>query len=370
MTTFSPDQSPEYWDEYSNLQHTKHSLIRHYLDGWFPKLGLGGARRVLYFDTHAGRGRYVSGQLGSPLVALTTLLNHSARDRLLDKCEVRFIFIERDEENLTSLKHELRQFEPLPKHVHVDTAGGDCFQLLEQVISSFEKESTLAPSFLFCDPYGFSIPGSLLRRLMEFPRVELFVNVIWRELDMAIRQGDKPGMAERLNSIFDGPAWQTSIASCDHDERAEQCVALFRNLTKTKWATYIRMLGENHATRYFLLHLTNHDAGRDLMKECVWKACPAGGYYVRKTDNPSQQFLIKPEPNLDPLETWVIQRLADRPQRWQSLLEDVRSEVWLPKHVNEVVRALRKLGRVVGEDYQRSFNPSNNPLLRLTEGAS
>jgi hypothetical protein len=177
-------------------------------------------------------------------------------------------------------------------------------------------------------------------------------------------------MAERLNSVFDGPTWRTSIVSPNCDERAEQCVALFRNLTKAKWATYIRMLGSNQATRYFLLHLTNHDAGRDLMKECMWKACPDGGYYARKTDNPAQQFLIEPEPNLDPLEGWIIKRLANGPQRWQSLLENIRSEVWLPKHLNEVVRTLRKLKRITGEDYQSSFNPSNNPLLRLTEESS
>lgn len=43
-----------YWSEYTNLQRVKHDLIRHYLGGWFPKLIYGGARKVVYFDTHAG----------------------------------------------------------------------------------------------------------------------------------------------------------------------------------------------------------------------------------------------------------------------------------------------------------------------------
>ena len=50
----------EYWDRYGNPQRVKHDLIRHYLNGWLPKLILGGARRVVYFDTHAGRGRHRS----------------------------------------------------------------------------------------------------------------------------------------------------------------------------------------------------------------------------------------------------------------------------------------------------------------------
>ena len=56
------DPSPEYWREYGPFQHAKHCLIKHYLDGWFPKLGTW-AGRVLYIDTHAGRGRYSSGEL-------------------------------------------------------------------------------------------------------------------------------------------------------------------------------------------------------------------------------------------------------------------------------------------------------------------
>src|SRR5687768_17425667 len=75
-TMYTADTNPEYWSEYSNLQHVKHSVIKNYLNGWFPKMTLGptGVRRLLYIDTHAGRGKHLEGQLGSPLVALTTLL--------------------------------------------------------------------------------------------------------------------------------------------------------------------------------------------------------------------------------------------------------------------------------------------------------
>ena len=42
----------------------------------------------------------------------------------------------------------------------------------------------MAPAFLFVDPYGFKIPAQLLGDLMKAGRVELFINVMWRELDM------------------------------------------------------------------------------------------------------------------------------------------------------------------------------------------
>ena len=85
----SRDASPEYWETYTNLQRVKHQLIHDYLNGWFPKLGLSNSR-IIYFDTHAGRGEYRTGESGSPIVALETFLNHNFRDRILGDCEVRF----------------------------------------------------------------------------------------------------------------------------------------------------------------------------------------------------------------------------------------------------------------------------------------
>ena len=293
-------------------------------------------------------------------------MSHTSRDAILNKAEIRFCFIERDEENLGKLKEELKVREPLPKKVTVQPIVGDCFKVLEEAMKSLETGGKqLAPSFIFCDPYGFSIPGATLKKLMKYNRVELFVNVIWRELDMALRQGDKEGIAKRLDSVFDGRVWKDEITSSDYNERAEQCVKLFRQMTGARWATYVRMLGDNRQTRYFLLHLTNHDAGRDLMKDCVWKACPEDGYLVRKSDDPNQEVLIKPEPDLTPLRAWVIDKLSERSRNWKALIEVVRSEVWREPHLNQVVRELRKEGKIEGEGYSGRFAAQQNPLLRV-----
>ncbi len=100
------DAHPEHWRDYTNLQHVKHELIREYLNGWFPKLGLWSGR-VDYFDTHAGRGKYTSGEAGSPVVAIDTLLRHSFRDRILEKSQVHFFFIEDDAKNVEALRGEV-----------------------------------------------------------------------------------------------------------------------------------------------------------------------------------------------------------------------------------------------------------------------
>jgi hypothetical protein len=140
---------------------------------------------------------------------------------------------------------------------------------------------------------------------------------------------------------------------------------MFRQMTGARWGTFLRML-DNQRVRYFLLHLTKHAAGRDLMKECMWKACPDGGFYASKSDSPNRAILIQPEPDFRPLHEWVVARLSTGPKRWRDLTEEIREELWLGKHLNEVIQSMKKVGEIVPEQYSGRFALTNNPLLRLT----
>ncbi len=367
MPARTADDNPRYWKEYSNLQRTKHELIRQYLGGWFAKLG-SWAGRVIYFDTHAGRGSHATGQLGSPLVALNTLLGHSARDRLLRSCEFRFYLIERDEENKRALDADVAALGTLPRNVVIETVATDCFAHLDGLVRDLsEAGNRMAPAFVFVDPYGFKVPGGLLRDLMQAGSVELFVNVIWRELDMAIAQARKglaPGFVPTLNEIFGGPEWIEGVVSEDFDERADQAIDLLAEKVSAKWATSLRMLGDNQKTRYLLLHLTNHDEGRVLMKDCMWKVCPEGGFYARKGN---QQLLIQPEPDLGPLREWVLAKIAAGPIRYQVLQREVLPEIWRVTQVNKMVSGLRRERVIEAGDYSGRFSPKANPLLMMKQ---
>ena len=360
------DPNPSYWRSYGQFQHVKHELIRCYRGGWFPKLGTW-AGRVIYIDTHAGRGRHESGEHGSPLVALHTLLGHSLRDRLLKKSEFRFTFIERDPGNLSLLEEELHAVHPLPPRVHVNTEQGDAFAELSSLLNYLkDTRSQLAPAFIFVDPYGFKVPGRLLSKLMAAGRVELFVNVIWRELDMAIQQLPQPGsgMADTLDQIFGNDGWR-SINSGTMSGRGDEAVDLLAGTVGARWWTRVHMTSGGDATRYLLLHLTNHDQGRDLMKDCIWKVAPDGGFSVRRSTDPRQSLLIEPNPDMTPLREWLLSRLRNRPYRWCELEAAIRKELWLSTHLKELVRELRKHGTILADSYSGRFRFNANPRLRL-----
>ena len=168
------------------------------------------------------------------------------------------------------------------------------------------------------------------------------MNVIWRELDMAIRQKPAPGygLAKTLDAIFAGDGWRR-IDGVTVDERMQQAVELISKMVGAKWSTCIRMTSGGSAVRYLLLHLTNHDKGRDLMKECVWKVVPDGGFEVMQRHDPKQPLLITPTPDLEPLAEWLVERLTQRPHTRNELKAAIRSELWLPTHLTRIIRRLR-----------------------------
>ena len=361
------DANPDYWDDYSNLQRVKHELIQEYLNGWFPILGLGSlSGRIAYIDTHAGRGIHSDNELGSPFVALDTFLCHSFRVRILKKCEVVFWFIERDEKNYESLIQEIIQVDTLPSNVIVQPQLGDCFSILQNLIESLNTEGNqLAPAFIFVDPYGFKVPGSILRDLMKFPKVELFVNVMWRWLHMALADENRsPGMTDLLTSIFDGPAWQTKITASDYEKMAEQTIDLLKEMIGAEWATSARMIGPNNLTKYMLVHFTNHNKGRDLMKRCFWNVFPDGDFRALPMDNRDQQLLFSKEPDWPMLEAWIRNTLIECPRRWREFHELVRPLDWCDTHVNYAMRTLKKRDIILVLDGKK-FTIKDNPLLSL-----
>lgn len=396
------EQNQEYWASYSNLQRVKHDIIGNYLRGCFPKLTLGpnGAKKLLYIDTHAGRGTHFSGQLGSPLVAVRALTEHRNRDAILRNTKVHFYLIENDQENCDALKAELAAF-TLPANVHVEAETENCFEIIEQRLDELDqRKKPMTPSFIFVDPYGFKVPARLLRKLLSHDRVEVFVNVMWRELDMAIAQAngvhtevtlprarslfdDDDGLesdysklerslvsaSERretfektMDIVFGGDSWRQIKAGTSED-RADECAELLRKATGARWGTSIRMQNLGR-TRYFLLHLTNHPEGRKWMKDCIWKVCPSGEFTASKSDNPKQKTLIAVKPELNQLKEWVVSHLQSGDKQWSTLSDLLLEEIWLDKHLTDVIRALGKAKGIVSST--QKFFRNADPVLSLS----
>jgi three-Cys-motif partner protein len=353
------DENPDYWDDYNNLQRVKHDLLRRYLGGWFPILS-SWSGRIVYIDCHAGRGKHDTGQIGSPLIAIETLLKHRSRQQILRNCEIRFYFIEADAENKTALEGHLEEYGKTSK-VFVTVEWADFQKALRELLDRLnERGAKLAPAFVFVDPYGFKLPGKLLAQLKSFEKCELFITFMWRWIDMAIRN---PTQEENMDALFVTPEWRHLRNISDPDERCEAAIRLLGRQIGGKYVTRVKMLGDHGEIKYVLIHATGHAKGRELMLEAMWKICPTGGFKVRVNDNPGQEFLFEPAPNLAPLNDWLWKRYSGKTVNIKDIYSDMETPetgtFYLKSHLHEVLKQLHRAGQITGPDkLVFSKNPS------------
>ena len=71
----------------------KHRVLKNYMDAWLPIMRTWNGR-VLFIDAFAGPGKYADGEDGSPVIALNSLIKHSAISRM--RGEINYVFIEKD----------------------------------------------------------------------------------------------------------------------------------------------------------------------------------------------------------------------------------------------------------------------------------
>ena len=349
-----------YWAEYNGLQHAKHQLLRKYLGGWFPILG-SWSGKVLYIDCHAGRGRHKPGQEGSPILALRVFLEHSHRKRILDDTEVHFIFCEIGEDNYKYLCQEVEKLGDIPDNIIIAPHQKDYEAFLRENITKLRNQGQqLAPSFAFVDPYGFTIPMDLMNAFLDFSACELFINFMYRYVDMAIHNETQE---ENMNQLFGCNDWTKLVEIKDSQVRAEGIIHLYAQQLKAEYVTPMYMKGENNALKYVLIHATNNKKGRELMKDSIWKITPDGSFTAYERNRPEQLILIQPEPDLSPLEDSIWRDFAGKEVFVNEMYDWLISELFCKSHLHQLLRCYRNSGVIKASKFGKKFAFRRNPLF-------
>lgn len=352
----------KYWANYDGLQHAKHAILMRYLGGWFPKL-TSAYSHVLYIDCHAGRGKHDTGEYGSPIIALKGLLNHRSLNRILNNSQVNFIFFEKDEKNYNILQNEIKACGKPPDRVNILTYCSDYEPELHEICEKLRaKDEQLAPCFAFLDPFGFGLSMDLMNMLLSFPRSELFINFMFRYVDMAIRNETQE---ENMNRLFGTQMWKNARTINDYSEREQFILNIFSSKLSAKYITPMQMLSSTNTTKYVLIHATNHQSGRDLMKQAVWSVSPEGYFAASEKDDPNQLILLKTDPDLFPLKRKLLQIFRKQTVSIQELHHWLRGEIYLDKHLHMILRELRDNGEVIFQNYEGRFAFKKNPDVKF-----
>ena len=353
------DVDDRYWADYDGLQDVKHQLLRKYLDRWFPILSSWNGR-VLYIDCNAGRGRHESGQEGSPILAIKTLLNHRSYSRM-SSTEVRFVFFENNPENYEHLCSEIGSLGDMPANIKIQIYPDAWEEHLRQIVAGLRTQGgQLAPAFVFVDPFGFKLSIALLNELLDFPKCELFINFMYRFVNLAMCH--KPPQTDNLDRLFGSSQWQQLVEISDYQRRAKEAVNCFSKQLHANYVTHMYMLGRNNLPKYVLIHAANHPRARQVMKDAMWAVMPDGRFMASERRNPGQLILIQPEPDLQPLRDRLWESFVGKRVTTEDLHKWLVEELYREPHLHQVLDEYRKKGFVTfNENFERVAYAKNPP---------
>jgi len=248
--------------------------------------------RIIYLDGFAGPGVYSGGEVGSPVIALQTAVEHKLRENFK---EIVFFFIEKDPNRAKILSQILKErFPSLPKNIKYEVQGAEFALTLEEVLNELEKRGArLAPTFTFLDPFGFSgFPMELIGRMMSYDKCEVLITFMAGFVNRFLDELREPV----LNPLFETQEWKKVCNILDTRERLRFLLDLYeRQLKNVGGAKYVRsfeMVGPYNQIIYYLVYGTKHPKGLEVMKGAMWKVDRRGTYRFSDLTDVNQTYLI------------------------------------------------------------------------------
>lgn len=358
-------------------RHTqaKHEILRRYLRAWLPIL-INHCGRARIVDGFAGPGEYEDGKIGSPLIALQTLLTHPDKEvqDAIREGTVELIFIERDQKRslyLQQLLDQQKQKLACPAGLQPHIITGNFVHEMTQLLAIMEQQRSsgnATPTFVFIDPFGYShTPLSIIARTLRLPMCETLITFMAEEIDRFLGV-DYRTKKQHYTELFGTTEWQNIIES---KERMPRLYDLYRRQLHTvgraKYVRSFQMRNHHNATDYFLFFCTNSSRGLDEMKRAMWKVDPTGGFEFSDFSNPYQPLLLS-EPNYADLQNRVISHFKGKIVRVTEIEEYVRAETPYITYKREVLRPMEISSspkiRVVNPPLRRSRGTfSDNSML-------
>jgi three-Cys-motif partner protein len=257
----------DYWGTPELHTEIKHKILTSYLGGWTYILGRK-AKALYYIDTHAGRGKHITGELGSPILAM-----QAAQEALNKRPDITLDYyfhnVEANQDNFESLVNEVNAYQSLYPDFHVTNYFGN-FQTHTGTI--LDKIPTDRASFIFIDPFGYKDPyiPDILPFVANRRYSEVFI--IFMSQWIAQYLSDKT-KAENFDMILSSTEWRNFIGKPDSEMKVVDLYsrqirdAAIKQEGRNFWVYPIRIKDRIPTATYFLIHLTQDPKGRIVMEK-------------------------------------------------------------------------------------------------------
>lgn len=310
----------------------KHRILERYLQAWLPIMSSRNDRLVLV-DGFAGPGVYKGGEPGSPIIAMKAFLDHEYKHRIT--AQLVYLFIEENDERVARLNEEIAKLE-LPKQVTVHVVPGAYEDTFAAMLDDLqERGASLAPTFAFIDPFGYSqAPLQLSGRFLQFQRCEVLLYAPLRWINRFI---GRAGQEEALRSFFGTDRWKEAIPLTGAERIRFLHDLLYEQLKSEIGLLYVRsfeILAGGSRGYHLFFGTNNKERGLRRMKEAMWSIDPVAGQQFRDSTSFGHEPLFQPQPDLDPLRRELREHFGTRPFSIEEALDFTLVDTpYLPQHV-------------------------------------
>lgn len=287
----------------------KHVILKRYLGAWLPIISRWNGR-IIFIDAFAGPGEYKNGEDGSPIIAINAVLNHQIKI----KSEILMLFIEKDKDRFEFLKKKLAELK-LPSNLKVKPIPGKFDETLTELFDYLEEQKkTIAPTFVFIDPFGFSgIPMNLIKRIMQNPKCEVLITFMYEEINRFIKLEN---LWPNLVDTFGTDKWKQVISEADPAVRVIKLHQIYKKQLESAGIKYVqsfKMVNKSNRPDYFLFFGTNAIIGLKKMKEAMWKVDSTGAFrFSDVSHDPNQATLFAAEPDYYQLKNMLVKEFKGK----------------------------------------------------------
>lgn len=204
-----------------------------------------------------------------------------------------FWFMDERQDRIEHLKQELENVDT-PAHFKVIPETGRFDEKFGAMLDYIEEGNvSIAPTFAFIDPFGFSgIPFSLIERLLKFKRCEVFITFMADAINRFLKHPEDK-VVQHIAEAF-GTDEAVSIAK-GSGNRVVQLRELYQSKLNSvaQYVRYFEMRDRQDRTQYYLFFASNHELGHLKMKEAMWRVDPDGEFKFSDATNPNQMILFE-----------------------------------------------------------------------------
>lgn len=348
--------------KYEDQTMVKHEVFKSYFDKWVKIVGH--SNRLNFIDCFGGCGIYdQNGNLhpGSPIIAAQIIENNA--NSLNRDCCVTILDI--DKSCTDNIPHAFRHFRCQCKP---DIRNADFETFINDKLTELNNDGkTLCPTFFLVDPYGYKIKINTIKRLMEVKNSEVYFNFMFNAINRGISSGK---VDNTMDELFGCTQWR----DCQqyHGNEREACIV---NLIRNQFKLFSRYVlpyricfPKVDRTYFYMIHLTNHVRGCEIMKACFAELNHGKIEFMGKNQNQSFIFDLIENP-VQEIELYICNNFTKSRLSFDELLDKmIDTTPYLGKDISSAVLSLydRKLADIVRVSSKRpSSKPTKKDIIEI-----